>query len=477
MALGAAFTNISSTLVFIVLARLLTPNQFGIVAFAAIFMDIARVLTTGGMIDILVERPDWDETTASSAFWANIALGLALALAIGGVAAPLSARFYDPTFGLVLAAMAPLPLIDAIATVPMARLKRDFGYKAIAARGSAMALIGGLVGIALAWLGWGVWALVIGKLVGVALASLILWLSAGWRPRFTFSWPHLRPIAGPSGHLLGSQLAAQFNAQVVGLMIGGVLGPAAVAHYRVGARVLTLLSSLLISPLQASAISVFSSLDNREKTIGPAYLRLTRACSLVAAPAYLGLAAVGTDLVRILFGPQWGLAGWIVSFNGLVVGAAILMYFFGPAMTAAGRAQSVFRTWLAALAGNIATAAIALPFGLLPVAGAQALRPYLTLPLALRLLDRELGIKPRKLLVALAPALGAAALMAILVSGLRWTLLIDMAPLPRLALMVAIGAPLYLMALRLIDPALMREMRRDVSSLLPRRRAIDMPAE
>ncbi len=469
MALGAAFNNISSTLVFIVLARLLAPEQFGIVAFAAIFIDVARVASSGGMVDILVERPEWNETTAASAFWASLGFGLLASLLLGGFAAPLAYRFYDPLFGLVLAALAPLPIIDALATVPMARLKRDFRYRAIAARGSAMSLLGGLVGIGLALAGMGVWALVISKLVGVALATMIIWASAGWSPAARPKRAALRAILPPSLHLLGSQLMAQLNTQAVGLLIGAFLGPAALAHFRVGARLFTLLASLLITPLQSAAISLFSRLDDRAAQIGPAYLRLTRACSLVAAPAYLGVAALGPDLVALLFGPQWGLAGHVVSLTGLTVGAAILIYFLAPALTAAGRPDMVLKTWSAALAGNIAMAAAMLPFGLVAVAGGQALRPYLTLPLALAMLKRQVGIRPGAILAALAPTIGAGMTMAAIITLLRIGPLAQIGPLARLLMLAPLGALAYLALVALFDRRLLGQALRDLHPLLPSR--------
>ena len=131
MVTGAIFNNLSSTAIFIVLARLLTPVQFGIVAFATIFIDLSRVLVVAGIPDALIQRKEWDDKVASSAFWTNIAIASLICALIGGIATPISYFVYDATFALVLLALSLALFVEAITAVHTAKLRRDFRYKAI----------------------------------------------------------------------------------------------------------------------------------------------------------------------------------------------------------------------------------------------------------------------------------------------------------------------------------------------------------
>jgi len=169
MVTGAIFNNLSSTAIFIVLARLLTPVQFGIVAFATIFIDLSRVLVVAGIPDALIQRKEWDDKVASSAFWTNIAIASLICALIGGIATPISYFVYDATFALVLLALSLALFVEAITAVHTAKLRREFRYKAIASRNMAANVLGGAIGIALAWIGWGVWALVVSRLLSASI--------------------------------------------------------------------------------------------------------------------------------------------------------------------------------------------------------------------------------------------------------------------------------------------------------------------
>src|SRR3546814_20785939 len=123
--------------------------------------------------------------------------------------------------------------MEGLSAVQLARPRRDFRYRAIATRRIITNVIGGVIGVTLAFMGWGVWALVISRLITAASASVILWRATDFRPSFSFSFAHLRSIGRFSTHQLGSQLLGQANAQVAPPFLGAFLGPAAIAQYRI----------------------------------------------------------------------------------------------------------------------------------------------------------------------------------------------------------------------------------------------------
>ncbi|MGE3745658.1 MAG: lipopolysaccharide biosynthesis protein [Sphingomonadaceae bacterium] len=473
MVAGAIFNNLSSMIIFIALARLLSPVEFGIVAFATIFIEFSRVIVIAGIPDALIQRTDWDDFVASSAFWMNIAISVAICFAIGVVAAPLSYFGYDETFALVLVALSFALVIEALTTVHTAKLRRDFRYKAIATRNMVANVLGGVIGVVLAATGWGVWALVVSRLLSALLTSAILWQTSGWRPRLFFRWGHIRALSATSSHLLGNQLIGQANSQIAGLVIGTAIGPAALAQFRVGTRILTLLSQLLITPLQAAAMSAFSRLGENGKSIAPAYIRVTRSCSLLACPMFLGASAVAPDLVQFLFGSKWHDAGTIMAISGLVVGPAVIMYFFTPALASAGRSGLSFRHFIVALFVNLGVAAAAIPFGLIAIAAGKTIESHLTLPYGLRLLRKGIDLRVMETVKAVGPAYLASLAMgaALMILSLFW--LQDISSFYRLVIMVPLGAVLYFVLLGMFARSYLSSNIEELRSLIrPRRIAV-----
>jgi len=465
MVTGAIFNNLSSMVIFVALARLLTPVQFGIVAFATIFIDFSRVLVVAGIPDALIQRKDWDDDVASSAFWSNIGISAGICLIIVLVAAPLSYLGYDETFALVLVSLSMALLIEALTTVHTAKLRREFRYKTIASRNMAANVLGGVIGITLAWIGWGVWALVVSRLLSAALTSIILWRTSGWQPRFHFRWHEVRSLSAVSSHLLGNQLIGQANSQLPGLVIGSIMGPAALAQFRVGTRILNLMSQLLITPLQAAAMSAFSRLGDDNKPIAPAYVRVTRSCSLLACPIFFGMAAVAPDFTRIMFGPQWHDAGIIMMINSLVVGPSVIMYFFVPALAAAGASGLSLRFYLATLVATAAAAIGPIPFGAIAVSAAKVIESHLTLPYGLSLTRRAIGLHPIDNLRAIAPAYLAGLAMAIIVGAFGYFALQQFQPWLRMPIMVAVGGLLYPALLAVFARRFLKETLGELSFL------------
>jgi PST family polysaccharide transporter len=439
---GTAVTMSSSFIVFALMARLIRPVDFGLVAFAAIFVEISRVLMSGGFPEALIQRREWNETAASTAFWMNILGSVVLAALIAGSGAPLAYMFGSATLAEVILAISVSLVIDAVRDVHQAKLRREFGYRTLALRAVLASVISGVVGVALALAGFGVWALVANRLVFSALQTVVILLTVSWRPRLAFSRSECRALLGFGINVVGAGLLAQLNARVAELVVGLVLGPAPLAFYRVGSRALSFLHSLAVSPVQTTALSAFSRL-NDAPAIGRAYLRMTRATALVSFPVFLGAAAVAPDFVVVCFGRQWEASGHIMSALALVVTPSTLLYYAPPALTALGRTRLVLVSNLAISVLNALVAIATVAFGPLAVAAGTTARAHLTVPFALKMLQRGIGLPLGTLFRSILEPASAAALMAVAVVAIRFFVVEDFAPLARLALCIAAGAIIY----------------------------------
>lgn len=463
---ASLLNNLSSFVVFVVLARLLAPGEFGIVAFATVFIEIGRTLVVAGISDALVQRAEWDQAVASTAFWLNLAAGVVIALLLALAGAGIGAAG-GGTFAAVLSVLALSLVLEGATAVHVAKLRRDFRYKQLATRGMIGRLASGAIGVALAYAGWGVWALVWSGLLGSLFYSAVIWQVSDFHPQRTFSRDHARAMMPFAAGQLGTQLLSQGNAQAGALVIGALLGPAAIAQFRVGQRALGIIVSLVISPLQQTALSAFSRLQGREDGIGPAYLRLTRACALVSCPTLFGLAAVAPDFVALVFGPQWHIAGSVMIALCLFAGPATLNYFQNPALSAAGRSDLSFWATLSGFVGNLLSALITIPFGVIWVAAGQTARAHLTLPINLHFVRRGIGVPWQDALGNIAAPYLCAAAMFAGVTLLRIEALSAFATTSRLALCVVAGGVLYVGFLLVFARGFLRANWAELRPLLP----------
>jgi O-antigen/teichoic acid export membrane protein len=439
---GTGATMLSSFVVFALMARLLQPIDFGLVAFAAVFIELTRGLMYGGIPEALIQRKEWDETAASTAFWMNLGSGVVFAVAVVSIATPLAYLYGSTSLADIFLFLSASLVIDSVYCVHVAKLRRDFGYKVLAIRNVVTSFLSGIVGVAMAFAGFGVWALVAQRLTAAALYAIVILATVRWMPKLVFSKSECARLFAFGINLMGAGFLGQLNARVADLVVGVVLGPVALAFFRVGARALNFLVSLTIRPLQQTALSAFSRLRDGP-AIGSAYLRLTRATALVSFPVFLGAASTAPDFVMVCFGRQWEASGPIMAAMALVVAPATLLYFTPPALAALGRTRLMLVSNLAVLVLNVIVALATVNFGAVAVAAGQSARAHVTAPLALSMLRRGVGLPIGQSLRSIVEPAIAAALMGATVVVARLYVLEDLSPLPRLAICVVLGAVGY----------------------------------
>jgi O-antigen/teichoic acid export membrane protein len=439
---GTGATMMSSFVVFALMARFLQPVDFGLVAFAALFIDIGRGLMAGGVPDAMIRRKEWDEVAASTAFWLNLLTGIVFAAAVAAVATPLAYFYGSASLAEIFLLLSGSLVIDSFRGVHEAKLRRGFGYKVLAIRTVVASVISGIVGVAMAFAGFGVWALVTQRLMAATLQAVVVLWTVPWMPKLVFSRRECGDLFEFGINSMAARLVGELNARVASLVVGVILGPVALAFFRVASRTLTFLVSLTIKPIQTTAFSAFSRLKDAP-AIGRAYVRLTRATALVSFPVFLGAAATAPDFVVVCFGRQWEASGPIMSILALVVAPATLLYFTGPALAALGRTRLILVSGLASLALNAIAALATVSFGVMAVAAGQAARAHVTTPFALSVLRRGVGLPIGQSLRSIVEPGVAAGLMAVTVVAARLYVLDDLSPFPRLAICVVLGAIVY----------------------------------
>ncbi|WP_421655574.1 lipopolysaccharide biosynthesis protein [Leptothermofonsia sp. ETS-13] len=447
-----------SLIVFFILARLLQPQDFGLVALADVFLVFMQLLLEQGFAQAIIQRQELEPEHLDTAFWISLAIGMSLTL-IGFASAGWVAEFLkQPLLAPILQCLSPVFVISAFSRVQQAILERQFAFKAIALRWLVGTIAGGAVGITLAFLGFGVWSLVIQRLVHEAIGTLMLWSASNWRPGFKVSMPHFRQLFGFGINIMGFNVLNFFNTRINDFLIGYFLGLIALGYYSVAYRVLTVMTQLLVRTSRDVALPTFSRLQTEPERFRRAFYTATQLTSTVAFPTFLGMATLAPELVLLLFGKQWQPSIPLMQILALMGMLRAVTFFKGSVFIAMGKPAWWF--WLSVLnvVLNLIGFAIAIPFGIQAVAFAYVLRGYLAFPVGQwavsRLIQDPLLLYLRQFITPLVSAL----VMATAILGAKQLLTVWLNPFGLLATCTFLGAMIHGLTIRLLAPQLFQQV-------------------
>lgn len=408
-------TQVSRLAVSVILARLLTPSEFGVVAVAMVVMVVAWQLTDLGTSAVIIQRERVDHVLVSSVFWFNLAVGAGLSAITLAGAGPLAAALGQPEAAPAIRLLAAVSILGAIGNMHHALLRRTMQFGRLATITIANALVNSVLGILLAFAGAGIWALVVGTVSGVATSTVAAWWFEKWRPSARCSLGRLREVARFSIHFFWSNALAIIFDQLDKVIISRMLGAAPLGTYAVAQRT-------VLSPVQAvsGAVSTvsFSAFARGQDDPGRLRSGASRAAGVVALvvlPSMVGLAVLADQAVAVVYGPQWEAAVPVVRILAPVAAVQALLCVTASVMLAMGRSDWLYRWALAHCLFGAAAMIVAAQWGLEGVSLALAtvvagLAPFEML-MALGLIGMRLSTYLRVLLphVVITTAMAVAA--------------------------------------------------------------------
>jgi O-antigen/teichoic acid export membrane protein len=430
--------------IFAVLARTLGPAAFGAFALAVAFAEFGRILPNTGLVSAISRAKQVTPAMADTIFWATLGLSVLLALSIAAVARPLATAFGAPQVAPLLTVLGVLLPVSAAGATHIALMLREFGHRVMASRSVVSNLAGGAAALAAAWSGWGAWSLVVQRAVTEAAGTVMVWRAYRWRPGRRYSRAILREVAGFSGSMTVTSLLYTALVRLQDLVVGRMIGVAAVGVYRTAWRTVDLISQAAVLPFSQVSLPVLARLQDDLPQFGKAYLRIVRVSSALALPAIVGFAALAPDTITLVFGERWTASAGIARILGLMGVPFILNYFSGPALAAVNRSGTL--AWIAGLqvALTAVLTVVAAPYGLQAIAGAYVLRAYLTLPVQMRALKRYTGVPYGPVLRAIGPAAVTSAAMGASLLALYQPLRARLdSPVLFLGVMVLVGGVIY----------------------------------
>lgn len=289
----------------LILARLLMPTDYGAIAMLSIFMAIAQTFIDSGFSNALIRKPDRTETDNATAFYFNIGVGLAAYFSLY-LAAPYIAQFYKTSILIPLTRIMGLNLLlNSLCVVQQALLTARIDFKTQAKISLSAAIISGLVGIAFAYAGYGVWALAIQSVLASVIRTILLWILAKWRPKAKFSKQSFRNLFGYGSKLLASGLLDTIYNNLYTIVIGKRFSVATLGVYSRADQWANFLAINVTGILQRVTFPILSSIQNEDERLRVNYRKFLRVSGFVIFPLMMGLAAIADPLTRFILTDKW----------------------------------------------------------------------------------------------------------------------------------------------------------------------------
>jgi O-antigen/teichoic acid export membrane protein len=438
-----------------ILARLLTPSDFGIVALAITFMALLEGLADLGLGPaLIIQRAEDLYERAETAFVGSVAIGLFLSLVVAAVSPLVASFFHSPDLQPIAAALGANFFLRSLGSVPYAIAQKTLNFRARTIAEFVDVVIRGLVGIGLALDGFGPWSLVIGYLIGTVALDVTIWYLVAWRPRFQPKLAHLREMLGFGSKISAVSVVATVIANVDYAFIGRVLGAASLGLYTLGFR----LPELIVLNLSVVAGEVlfpaYSAVDR--ESLSRALLIAQRYTVMLALPLTVGLVTLARPIVLGLFGGQW--VGSIEAMQILAVYAFMVTVGIpaGTVFKVTGRAGVLLALAVVRLVLVVGLIATFVSHGIDAVAVIQASIAFLAEIAGLAFASRILKVSAVDLWRSMWPSMAAAALMVAPLLAVEHFI---KAYWPAMIVGGVAGAAIYLGAMALISPDSLRFLR------------------
>ena len=429
-------------LVLMIMARLLTPADFGIVALVTFFASMSIVFVQGGLSQALIQRQQTTPEEESAVFWWNLA-GSGTLAAVILLAAPGIARFYGQSVlePLMLAAAAQI-MFSALGAVQTALLTRSLQFQRLAIAGAAASILSGVFGIGAAVMGYGVWALAIQLTSLAAINSLVLWFACPWRPVLHFRFGTIRSLFGFGIYLSMSSALDVLYTQGFALIIGKLHGVRDLGLYNRAHSTQALPGNILSSMVARIAFPLFSARSEDTEGLRRGIRMANSIGMILNFPAMIGLALLSDLVIVSLFGDQWLPSAPILAI--LALGGLLLPVHINNLQLLLARADSrrFFQLELIKKAVGLLFVGVGSTFGIYGLAWSVVLFSFVAIPINVSPAKAAIRYGPAAQLWDLRGLLLPSATMAALLLLLKPAL--DLSPPVELAILAATGAAVYL---------------------------------
>lgn len=429
-----------------ILARILAKNDFGLVAVAVVAINYLSVLKDLGLGAALIQRKGDVKEVANTVFTINVLLGLVLSALTILVAPLVAAYFRDPQITAVLRWMGVSFIINAIGSVHTNWLVRDLDYRRKMVPELGGALTKGVVSIGMAFLGYGVWSLVFGQIIGAVASVILVWIVLPWRPRLTIDRKTARSLLNFGASVTVVDIITQITDNIDYVIVGRVFGLVPLSIYTLAYRLPEMLLIGNLWVMGGVVFPAFSTVQDKPSELRRGFLASVRFVELIAVPICLGLLIAADPIVRVVFGEQWLDAIPILRVLAVYAWVYSLGYHVGGFYKAIGRPDILLRLSILTLVVIIPSLLIGARFGLIGVAMGHLVAVLIRRVISLWLATRFVSVSIFDIFGQLRSSVLAGLVMAPVTLAVAY-LTADLNPFLQLALIIPTGAISYLAVL------------------------------
>lgn len=406
----------------VVMARLLTPTDYGLVGMLAIFITIGQLIADGGFSQAIIRLGKHTEEDVSTAFFFNIGIGLLLYVALF-IASPWIADFYgEPRLTDLARVLSLSVLINSTLVVHRAILTSKIDFKTQAKTTLAGALCSGILGVWMAHNGYGVWAIAGLQLTNHGITGLTLWILSPWRPRMMFAADSFKRLFGFGSRIIASDILETFYNNIYMMTIGKVFTAYSLGCYTRADQLGEFASANVTRIVKRATFPALCSLRIFPEKLSGAFLRHIRYYAFIVFPLMAGLSAIAVPLIELLLGEQWLYTAILLRILAIAMMLFPLISVNLMVLEVLGDAQRYLRLQLICKAFGIIMLIVMLPFGLSAVCCGLVVTAAVSLTIAIVGAGRKVGLGLLVQAKAVLPSLLLSAAMYAAIALLLWLL-------------------------------------------------------
>lgn len=454
--ISQAVRLLSHFVIIAILCRLLSPDDFGLLAMVLVFTNFTMIFCDLGLKAALIQRKELTEEHLSSIFWINVLTGFLLASLLV-ILAPAISNFYDKSIlRSIVTALALTFFISSFGIVHSALFAKKLNFKSLAVVKISAVLISGIVAIILAFLGFGIWSLVWQQIVLSLATVILLWNLSHWKPKFLFKWQRVKKLFGFGLNLTGFNFVNYFNRNFDNLIVGKFLGSIPLGFYNLAYQTLLFPLTNISQVVGQVMFPNFSIIQSDKDKLRYSYIKTTRYIAAVTFPLMIALLVTAPQFIRVIFGSQWERSIFLIqafTITGLIQSIGTLN---GTIYQSQGRTDIQFRVgiifavitaffFIVGLRWNIEGVAVAYV-----IVGLLLMYPSFAIPFKLINLKFSYFAKQFKLIFLAAAGMGG----VIFMTSIFMENVLKMGDLIILISVVAVGAISYISFLFMLDKCL-----------------------
>ena len=402
----------------ILLARLLTPTEFGIASAASLVLMLVPLIAEFGFGDAILQRHGLKREDLNLPFYMSMTFAAAMVALVVIFSDPIATVMEVPSLSLYIVAIAATIVINAPSAFQEAMYKRHLKFRTLALRTFVTSIFGGGFAVIFAWYGFGIWSFIVSAYVSSIINLIWLWWIPEWKPSLKIDLPAFKQMLRFGAPVVAQRLQDFFSSRLVDILIISQFNLAFYGIYVVGSRLYQTMMQMLQGAFYDVSLTILSTIAHDNKRISEVYLKTVGLAATFITPVFVLVAALSPEICLVLYGDRWAGVDVVATILLLLGALQCVQYMNGPFLSALGKPELVFVAGISKAIGTIALLLLIPGDDLQDLTTLFALGQLFATPLTFYFVVAQLKLKVTDLLRALAPSLlnGALSFLAVIYS-------------------------------------------------------------